>query len=97
MLTKKVNYTNIIIFNHDSKYKKKKFLLPRLMKSIKYKNVNLLKKILSENIFGDFSHAEDICNGIYKIINSNKRIKKVILSSNKCTSVNNLIKFIILS
>ena len=95
MLSKKVNYTNIIIFNHDSKYKKKKFLLPRLMKSIKYKNVNLLKKILSENIFGDFSHAEDICNGIYKIINSNKRIKKVILSSNKCTSVNNLIKFII--
>ncbi len=95
MLSKKVNYINIITFNHDSKYRSKKFLLPRLMKSIKHKNVNFLKKIISQNILGDFSHAEDICNGFYKIIKSKKKIKKIILSSNSCVSVNDLIKFII--
>ena len=52
-----------------------------------------IKKIYSQNIFGDFSHAEDICNGIFLLIKSNKNPDKIILSSNKLYRLNNLIDF----
>ena len=63
----KFNSTTAILFNHDSIYRGKKFLIPRIIKAFKNKNVNFLRKIYSENISGDFSHAEDICYGIYKL------------------------------
>ena len=59
-----------ILFNHDSIYRNKKFLMPRIVNLIKRKNFLPLKKIFHENISGDFSHANDICNGIYKLSNS---------------------------
>ena len=95
LIRKKANYVNVILFNHDSKLRKPKFLLPRLIKAIKNKNINFIKKILSFNLHGDFSHAEDICYGLYKIINTKKNIRDIILSSNKCISINSLIKFIL--
>lgn len=92
---KKIKYTNIILFNHDSKFRNKKFLIPRLMKALKTKNLSFLKEIINNNIHGDFSHADDICEGIYKIILSKKKINRIILSSNFSTSVNDVINFII--
>ena len=47
------------------------------------------------NICGDFSHAEDICEGIYKVIITSKKIKRLILSSNNCTSINDIVKHVI--
>ena len=91
----KFSYTNIILFNHDSKYRHKKFLLPRLMKSIKKNNITFLNYIISQNIKADFSHAENICFAIYKLIKLNKKINKIILSSGKCTKVNDIIKYVI--
>lgn len=87
----KLNATVLILFNHDLKYRSPRFLLPRLMKAIKINDVDFLKKIYRENISGDFSHAEDICRGIYLLIKKNKNPDKLILSSGKRTYINNII------
>ena len=39
------NMVMAILFNHDSIYRNKKFLIPRLIKLIKNKNFNKLKDI----------------------------------------------------
>jgi nucleoside-diphosphate-sugar epimerase len=88
------NYTNIILFNHDSKFRNKKFLIPRIVKYLKKKKYTQLNKIIRSNISGDFSHAEDICNAIYKIINNKINIKSIILSSGKLTNINEIIHYL---
>tara|TARA_Y100001958_G_C20661538_1_gene184932 strand:- start:42 stop:392 length:351 start_codon:yes stop_codon:yes gene_type:complete len=65
------------------------------MKALKQKNIKFLNQIIKENIHGDFSHADDICSGIYKILNNKKKITKIILSSNKSSSINNIINYVI--
>ena len=84
-----------ILFNHDSIYRNKKFLIPRIVTLIKKKNFLSLKKIFNENISGDFSHADDICNGIYKLSNSKYCPDKIILSSNKRTFINDIINYLL--
>ncbi len=91
---KNLNSTTVILFNHDSVYRSERFLIPKLIKAFKTKNEIFLKKIYSENISGDFSHASDICNGIYKISKNNKNIKKIILSSGRRFYINKLICFL---
>lgn len=91
----KINYTNAILFNHDSIFRNRKFLLPRIIKSIIKKDVVFLKKIMKVNIFSDFSHAEDICNGLYKLMFSDVNKDKLIFSSGKNTSVNDVIKYVV--
>jgi len=88
---KGINYTNAILFNHDSIYRNKKFILPRLTSAILKKNYRFIKKMLKENIYADFSHAEDICNGLVKLIFSNINFDKIIFSSGKLTSLNLII------
>ncbi len=90
-----INYTNVILFNHDSIYRNKKFLIPRIMRSLKKKQFHLLKEIISENISADFSHAKDICSGLTKILLSNINLDNVILSSGKLTKINDIIKFVV--
>lgn len=90
----KLNASTAILFNHDSVYRNKKFLLPKLVSSFKTKNINFIKNIYSLNISGDFSHAEDICNGIYKLSISKKNIDKIILSSGKRFYVNKIVKYL---
>ena len=92
---KKLFYTNLILFNHDSVFRNNKFLIPRVISAIKRKKIIFLKDIMKENIHADFSHAEDICKAIIKLISSNKNLDNLILSSNKATSLNNIIYFII--
>ena len=87
----KINASMAILFNHDSIYRNKKFLLPRIAKLIKEKKFLYLKKIFKENISGDFSHASDICNGIYKLSKTKINPNKIILSSNKRTFINDII------
>ena len=91
----KINYTNLILFNHDSKYRNKKFILPRIIKALKNKNTKFLNEIIDKNVSMDFSHADDICEGIIKLIFSKKKILQVILSSGKSTSLNQIIKYLI--
>ena len=99
MLNSKKKYqskmTTAILFNHDSMYRKKKFLIPRLIRLIKSKNFKKIDEIYQENITGDFSHAEDICNGLYKLIISKDNPNKLIFSSNKETFINDIIKFLL--
>jgi GDP-D-mannose dehydratase len=90
---KKINATIVILFNHDSKYRNKKFLFPRLINSIKKKRYLFLKRLYKENISGDFSHAHDICNAIFLLIEKNKNPDKIILSSGKRTYINHIIDF----
>ena len=90
---KKIKATIVILFNHDSKFRNERFLFPRLIKSIKYKNYSFLKKIYKENISGDFSHADDICEAIFLLIKSKKNPDKIILSSGKRTYINDIIDF----
>ena len=92
---KKINYTNAILFNHDSKFRNKKFLLPRIIISIIKKDIVFLKNIMKLNIFSDFSHAEDICNGLYKLMFSNINKDKLIFSFGKTTSINKIIEYVI--
>ena len=40
----------------------------------------------------DFSHADDICYGIYLLIKKNKNPNNLILSSSKISSLNSLIE-----
>ena len=89
------NIVNAILFNHDSKYRKKKFLIPRLIDLIRLKKFKKLNEIYKQNISGDFSHAEDICNGLYKLIISKNNFDKLIFSSNKRTSINSIIKLLL--
>ena len=88
----KINYTNAILFNHDSIFRKKKFILPRIVSAIIKRDYAFLKDIIKANICADFSHANDICNAIYLLIKKNIKVKNLILSSSKKTSVNSLIK-----
>ena len=94
-IKEKVNYTNVILFNHDSIFRNKKFLLPRIIIAIIKKNYTFLNDIIKENIFEDFSHAKDICQGLSKIMFSTKNFDKLILSSGKSTSINEIIRHII--
>ena len=91
----KLNANIIILFNHDSKFRNSRFLLPRLIKAIKKRNYSFIKEIYSNNISGDFSHAFDICNGIYLLINKNKNPDKIILSSGIRTYINDIIEYFI--
>ena len=91
----KFKFINLILFNHDSKFRNPKFLLPRIVKYVKNKNIKSLQEIYNQNILGDFSHAEDICNAIYLIIRGNKYVDNLILSSGKITKINNVIKFLL--
>ena len=83
-----------ILFNHDSKFRKKKFLIPRLIKIIKKNQFRKLRSIYEENISGDFSHAEDICNGLYKLLHLKSCPDKLIFSSNKRTYINEIIRYL---
>jgi len=91
----KLNGTTAILFNHDSIYRNKKFLIPRIIKLIKRKKNSDLRKIFNENISGDFSHAGDICNGIYKLSISKNNPDKLIFSSNKRTFINDIINYLL--
>ena len=88
-----LNACTAILFNHDSIHRNKKFLFPRIVRYLKNKNYNKINKIYKENIYGDFSHAEDICKGILKLIELKNMPDKIILSSNKLSSVNELIRY----
>ena len=92
---KKINYTNAILFNHDSKYRNQKFLLPRIMDAIIKKDYIFLNNIIKSNIYGDFSHAEDICHGLLKLMFSKINLDKLIFSSGKNTSLNEIIQYVI--
>ena len=92
---KKFSYINLVLFNHDSKFRNNKFLFPRLIKAIKFRKINFIKTIYKENIIADFSHAEDICQAIYLIIKNNISINNLIISSGKKTKVNDLVDYLI--
>ena len=37
---KNFNFTNVILFNHDSLFRSKRFLIPRIILALIYKNQN---------------------------------------------------------
>ena len=88
-------YTNLILFNHDSALRNKKFLIPRIVEAIKNKNQIFLNNIFKANISGDFSHAEDICKAIYLLIKKNIYLDNLILSSSKKTKINLIINYLL--
>ena len=93
-LNNRFKYTNLILFNHDSKLRNDKFLLPRIIRAIKKKNKIFLNNIYKENIIKDFSHADDICNAIYLLIKKNISLNNLILSSSKITKINSIIDYL---
>ena len=85
----------MILFNHDSVLRNKKFLLPRIIKAIKNKNQKFLNYIYKENIIEDFSHADDICKAIFLLIEKKIFIDNLILSSSKKTKINSIIDYLL--
>jgi len=90
----KLNVSMAILFNHDSSLRNKKFLFPRIVKMLKNNNSKFLKEIYNHNISGDFSHADDICYGIYKLCFLKSNPDKLIFSSYKRTFVNDIINYL---
>ncbi len=79
----------LILFNHDSIYRNKNFLIPRIISSYLNNKKRDIIGILKSNIYLDISHAEEICEMIYKIsLNNQFNYDKIILSSGKLTSLN---------
>ena len=91
---KKINGTTVILFNHDSIFRNKKFLIPRLINYFINRKLSLIRNIYKSNIIGDFSHAADICYGIYSLMLKRKYPDKIIFSSFKKTYVNDIVLFI---
>ena len=87
-------FANLVLFNHDSIFRNKKFLIPKLINAFKMRDFKFINKIYRENIIGDFSHAEDICGAIAILIEKRVCIDNLILSSGKVTRVNDIIKYI---
>ena len=92
---KNFDFTNVILFNHDSLFRSNRFLLPRVIFALISKNQRFLNRIIKENIVMDYSHAEDICDALIKILFYKKKIKNIILSSGKKTYINDIIKYLI--
>ncbi len=92
---KNFDFTNVILFNHDSFFRSNRFLLPRIIFALISKDQKFLNQIIKENIVMDYSHAEDICDALIKILFFKKKIKNIILSSGKKTYVNDIIKYLI--
>jgi len=90
----KFQSSTAILFNHDSYYRSNQFLLPRIIKSFKQKKTSFIESIYNENISGDFSHAQDICDGLYKLSKYKKNINKIILSSGKRFYLNLIINYL---
>jgi GDP-D-mannose dehydratase len=98
MLQKKkynLKFTNVILFNHDSIYRNKKFLIPRLVLAVLNRNKKFIHKIYNENIRADFSHAEDINKAIILLLKKKISPENIILSSNKLTKINDIILYLI--
>jgi GDP-D-mannose dehydratase len=91
---RKINASTAILFNHDSVFRNKKFLFPKLVEAFVNKDFKFIKDIYKLNINGDFSHAEDICNGIYKLSVTKREIDMLILSSGKRFHVNKIIDYL---
>ena len=85
--TKDFKFVNLILFNHDSILRNKKFLIPKLINAFKKKNLKYIKNIFTENIKGDFSHADDICRAISLLIDKKIQTDKMILSSSEGSRV----------
>ena len=92
---KNFDFTNVILFNHDSLFRSNRFLLPRTIFALISKNQKFLNQIIKENIVMDYSHAEDICDALIKILFLKKKINNIILSSGKKTYINDIIKYLI--
>ncbi len=88
------DFTNVILFNHDSLLRSERFLIPRIVFALISKNQKFLNKIIKENIVMDYSHAEDICDALIKIIFLKKKINNIILSSGKRTYINDIIRYL---
>ena len=73
---KNFDFTNAILFNHDSLFRSNRFLLPRIIFALISKNQKYLNQIIKENIVMDYSHAEDICDALIKILFFEKKNKK---------------------
>jgi len=94
-IKKNLKFCNLILFNHDSAYRKSSFLIPRLVSLVKKQDIASLKKIYKKNIIEDFSHAHDICFAIYLLIKKKICIDRLILSSGKKTKVNKIINYLL--
>ncbi len=91
-----LNVYNGFLFNHESKYRSNKFIIPKIIKSLvlfkykKKKKILKLNNILSEK---DFGSAEEYMKIIWKVLQQ-KKIFDFILGSEKKLSLLNIIKFI---
>ena len=80
----KLFLVNGILFNHESEFRSKNFLIPKIIKHAKDIKNGIKKKMTLETPFPvrDFAHAEDTINAIYKIMNLKKPSDFIIAGGN---------------
>ena len=65
-----------------------------MVESFKKRDTDFIQNIYKLDISGDFSHADDVCNGIYNLSISKKNIDKLIISSGKRFHINEIINYL---
>ena len=65
-----MNATNVYLSNHESKYRREKFVMGKLARGVAAIADERLEKIVMGDlsVIRDWSAAEDICNGVVKVI-----------------------------
>jgi len=88
------NITSGILFNHESEFRSSEFLIKKIIKSV----ISINKKqqdfltVGTLDYIRDWSHARDICNGIYLVTNNSKGSHYVI-GSGEGNSIRDVVDF----
>ena len=83
---------SVILFNHESHYRNKDYVFPKILKMVQRisKNRKLKIKLGNINIKRDWGWAPEYMYGCYKIINS-KNIEDYNIATGSSTSLKNII------
>ena len=68
---KKLFAVNGILFNHDSKLRSNKYLLPEIINFCKKYQKGQTLKLIDGGVIRDFGHAEDVVKAIYQVMTIN--------------------------
>ena len=80
-----------IFFNHESKLRRKEFLIPKILDYLKYKKYKYKKLTLGNiNVFKDWGWAEEYMEIVYKLMQKSKP-KDIIIATGQSKSIKHVL------